>query len=124
MGDEISRSQTLFYNPQACTGSTAPHFYGLPKIHKDNIPLRPIVVAIGSPVHRLAPFLAKFVWTLTGESPTHVTKSQEFISTITDTSIDVKVAELGEPSKKTRPYYITRPGVLEFSVREPTVEVV
>ena len=30
------------------TGANAPKFYGLPKVHKDNIPLRPIVSSVGS----------------------------------------------------------------------------
>ncbi|XP_046409073.1 uncharacterized protein LOC124173954 [Ischnura elegans] len=35
-----------------------PRLYGLPKIHKDGIPLRPIVSAIDSPTHKLAKYLA------------------------------------------------------------------
>ena len=30
------------------TGASAPKFYGLPKIHKEDVPLRPIVSSIGS----------------------------------------------------------------------------
>ena len=34
--------------------SYPPQMYGLPKRHKENIPMRPIVAAIGSPTHELA----------------------------------------------------------------------
>ena len=34
--------------------SNPPQIYGLPKIHKENTPLRPIVAAISSPTYRLA----------------------------------------------------------------------
>uniref|UniRef100_H3AG43 Uncharacterized protein n=1 Tax=Latimeria chalumnae TaxID=7897 RepID=H3AG43_LATCH len=34
-----------------------PHFHGLPKIHKERNPLRPIVSNIGSPIYALAKYL-------------------------------------------------------------------
>lgn len=39
------------------TDTTLPMFYGLPKIHKTNAPLRPIVSCINSPNHSLAKIL-------------------------------------------------------------------
>ena len=36
-----------------------PRIYGLPKIHKIGVPLRPIVNTIGSPTYLLVKFLAK-----------------------------------------------------------------
>ena len=36
------------YRKMYPTGASPPKFYGLPKIHKKNIPLRPIVSSIGS----------------------------------------------------------------------------
>ena len=36
-----------------------PRIYGLPKIHKPGIPLRPIVNIIGSPLYDLGKYLAK-----------------------------------------------------------------
>ena len=38
-------------------GTNIPRLYGLPKIHKDNIPLRPILSMVKSPTHALAKFL-------------------------------------------------------------------
>jgi hypothetical protein len=36
-----------------------PRLYGLPKIHKEECPLRPIVSTMGSPTYNLAKYLAK-----------------------------------------------------------------
>ena len=40
------------------TGSQRPQMYGLPKIHKPNVPLRPILSMIGSAQHELAKWLS------------------------------------------------------------------
>ncbi|UYV74386.1 hypothetical protein LAZ67_11003346 [Cordylochernes scorpioides] len=40
---------------------TLPNFYGLPKIHKPNIPLRPIVSYAGSPLYPLTKFLSSVI---------------------------------------------------------------
>ena len=40
------------------TGSQRPRMYGLPKIHKQDVPCRPILSMIGSAQHELAKFLA------------------------------------------------------------------
>ena len=39
-------------------GAIIPRLYGLPKIHKEGCPMRPILSMVGSPQHRLAKFLA------------------------------------------------------------------
>ena len=39
------------------SGSTPARMYGLPKIHKDNVPLRPIISSIGTYNYSLAKFL-------------------------------------------------------------------
>ena len=39
-------------------GDVIPKLYGLPKIHKHNMPLRPILAMVGSPTHGLAKWLA------------------------------------------------------------------
>ncbi|KAJ4426524.1 hypothetical protein ANN_27338 [Periplaneta americana] len=43
------------------SGSIPPRLYGLPKIHKPEVPLRPIVDAIGSPMYRLARYLTNLL---------------------------------------------------------------
>ena len=53
----------LHYNCLLPTGnsSPAPRFYGLPKIHKANCPMRPIVSACGTATYQLAKFLTKIL---------------------------------------------------------------
>ena len=46
--------------------TSVPRIYGLPKIHKDGVPIRPIVNTIGSPTYYLAKFLAKKLRSLVG----------------------------------------------------------
>ena len=43
------------------TGSTIPRLYGLPKIHKDNVPIRPILSMSGSAFHSTARWLVKLL---------------------------------------------------------------
>lgn len=38
--------------------SVAPKFYGLPKIHKDNTPMRPVTSFCGSPTYNLSKFIS------------------------------------------------------------------
>ena len=47
------------------TGSVPSQLYGLPKLHKDNIPLRPIISQIGSYTYELAKFLVPILAPLT-----------------------------------------------------------
>ena len=56
-----------------------PRLYGLPKIHKDQTPLRPIVSAIGSPTYELAKYLASLLKPHIGRTDTYVKDSTHFI---------------------------------------------
>ena len=47
-----------------------PPFYGLPKIHKLDTPLRPILSSCGSVTYEVAKGLAKILKPLVGKSPT------------------------------------------------------
>lgn len=51
--------------PKNCVTS---QIYGLPKVHKDNVPLRPIVNTIGSPPYKLAKYNAKKLRILVGHN--------------------------------------------------------
>nr|XP_012143822.1 PREDICTED: uncharacterized protein LOC105662853 [Megachile rotundata] len=64
--------------------SNAPRLYGLLKIHKPNIPLRPIVSTIGSPTYTLSKYLTSVLKPLTGNTPSSITNSFHFISKIQD----------------------------------------
>ena len=56
------------------------YFYGSPKIHKENVPLRPIIATCGSPQSDLAKWLATKLSPLLGKiSNAHLLHSYEFI---------------------------------------------
>ena len=56
-----------------------PKFYGLPKIHKPDTPLRPIVSSCGSVTYGVAKELAKILEPLVGKSPHHINSTQDFV---------------------------------------------
>ena len=68
------------YHKLLATGNTspAPRFYGLPKIHKANCPMQPIVSACGTATYQLAKFLTKILQKYTGITPTFVKDSKGF----------------------------------------------
>ena len=68
------------YNKLLPTGNTspAPRFYGLPKIHKANCPMRPIVSACGTATYQLAKFLTKILQKYTGITHSFVKDSKGF----------------------------------------------
>jgi hypothetical protein len=61
------------------SGSRPQRLYGLPKIHKEGVPLRPIVSNIGAPTYQLSKYLAGLLNQLTGNSAHHVKNSFQFI---------------------------------------------
>ena len=61
------------------TGCVPPKFYGLPKIHKPDTPLRPIVSSCGSVTYGVAKELAKILKPLVGQSPHHINSTQDFV---------------------------------------------
>ena len=71
------------------TGASSPKLYGLPKIHKKNIPLRPIASSRGSVTYGVAKELARILKPLTGNTIHPVNNSMEF-------SDDIKMIKLEE----------------------------
>ena len=61
------------------TGGVSPKFYGLPKIHKPGIPLRPIVSSTGTVTYSTAKELAKILKPLVGMATHHVHNTREFV---------------------------------------------
>ena len=59
-----------------------PRFYGLPKLHKQNMPFRPIVSSIGSSTYECAKYLAKILSPLVRKNAHHVNNSKDFASEI------------------------------------------
>ena len=70
----------LYYNKFLPMGnsSPAPRFYGLPKIHKANCPIYPIVSACGTVTYQLAKFLTRILQWYTGITPSFVKDSKSF----------------------------------------------
>ncbi|XP_062700032.1 uncharacterized protein LOC134284782, partial [Aedes albopictus] len=60
-----------------------PRIYGLPKIHKENRPLRPVVSTIGSATYNIAKFLANIIENIVGKEVSHVRNSFEFANEVT-----------------------------------------
>ena len=64
------------------TGAVAPKFYGLPKIHKRDIPLRPIVSSRGSISYEVSKELARILRSLVGKSPHHIKNTGDFVQQV------------------------------------------
>ncbi|XP_060531998.1 uncharacterized protein LOC132705430 [Cylas formicarius] len=58
--------------------SRCPKFYGLPKIHKDGVPLRPIVSAFNSPLCKLEKHLASALQPIVEKADSYVKNSEHF----------------------------------------------
>ena len=56
--------------------------YGLPKIHKLDTPLRPIVSSCGSVTYGVAKAFAKILKPLVGKSPHHINSTQDFVEQV------------------------------------------
>jgi hypothetical protein len=65
------------------TGTVIPRMYGLPKVHKPGVPLRPILDMHNSPYHQLAKWLVSLLEPLRKEISTHSVKdSFDFVNHI------------------------------------------
>ena len=64
-----------------------PRIYGLPKIHKVDVPLRPIVLCVNTFAYDLSAYLANILSPLTGKSEYTVTNSAHFVSTVSNETI-------------------------------------
>ena len=63
-------------------GLCPPKFYALPRIHKPDTPLRPIVSSCGSVTYGVAKELAKILKPLVGKSPHHINSTQDFVEQV------------------------------------------
>jgi len=71
-----------------------PRIYGLPKIHKNGIPLRPIANTIGSPTYQLVKFLAKTLKPLVGHTFSYIKDSSHFVNGIKNIHMNEKDFQL------------------------------
>ena len=69
------------------TSDQPPKFYGLPKIHKPDLPLRPIVSGNGSVTEPCAKHLAKILNAVKGKNPHAIKNSQDFVEKIKDLEV-------------------------------------
>ena len=67
------------YESMYPTGCVPPEFYGLPKIHKPDTPLQPIVSSCGSVTYCVAKELSKILKPLVARSPHHINSTQDFV---------------------------------------------
>ena len=69
-----------YYNKLLPRGNSSPtpRFHGLPKIHKANCPMWPIVSACGTATYHLAKFLTKILQKYTGMKPSFVKDSKGY----------------------------------------------
>ena len=81
-----SMSDSL-YNWLRSSAGKIPLLYGLPKVHKPEVPLQPIVSFISSPTYNLSKHLVTIHSPLVGRSPSHVRNSFEFASFIAGQSL-------------------------------------
>ena len=69
------------------TGAGSPKFYGLPKIHKSGIPLRPIISSIGTVTYNTAKELARILKPLVGLPNHHVHNTMDFVEQIKEVKL-------------------------------------
>ena len=72
----LSRGQYLRLYP---SDPSPPLFYGLPKVHKQGVPLRPIVSTIGSATYEVSKHLAGILAPLVGNTEFTVKDSKDFV---------------------------------------------
>ena len=76
----------LTYKSLYCSGTSLGTMYGLPKIHKENAPLRPILAAYNSPSYRIAKFLVPLLKPLTTNHYT-IKNSYDFQKSISNITL-------------------------------------
>ena len=65
-----------------------PKFYGLPKIHKLDTPLRPVLSSCGSVTYGVAKELTKILKLLVDKSPHHINSTHDFVEQVKQLSLE------------------------------------
>lgn len=65
-----------------------PRIYGLPKIHKQGRPLRPVVSTIGTTTYRLAQYLSSILGKIVGKTEAHVVNSFTFATEVSGVQVN------------------------------------
>ena len=79
--DRLSLEQ---YRKLYPTVSDVPKFYGLPKVHKKEVPLRPIVASRGSIMYETARFVADILSPLVGHTDHHIHNSADLVEKLSN----------------------------------------
>lgn len=88
---EILGTSSVFYTRFYARLSRLPYMYGLPKVHKTGVPLRPIVSTIGSCTYGLAKWLAKGLSGYLGTiSSSYIKNSEDFVSRVKNVDLTGK----------------------------------
>lgn len=80
--DDATRKMLTSYT------SIPPKMYGVPKIHKEDMPMRPIVSTRGSPTYQLSKFLANIINRALRSDKYNVNNSRHFKDRVSDISIE------------------------------------
>ena len=83
----ISQTEYTQLTPHG-SSSQAARFYGLPKIHKNNMPMHPIVSACGTTTYNTAKFITKILQNYCGKTSSYIKDSTDFIRKIKLLSIN------------------------------------
>ena len=75
------------YKKMYPTGAGAPKFYGLPKIHKQDTPLRPIVSSTGTVSYNTSKELARILKPSVGKSQHHLQNTKDFIQQLKEVKL-------------------------------------
>jgi len=79
---------TYTYRKLLTTDGILPRVYGLPKIHKPNVPFRIIVSAINSPFYELSIFLHNIIKNSIPKSSSFIKNSYHLVHKLNDTKVD------------------------------------
>ena len=69
-------------------GTRPPLFYGSAKIHKDGVPLRPIVSTIGSSTYKIAKRLNTILQPYAQQANSYVKNTTDFLEKLEDVTIE------------------------------------
>ncbi|XP_077548066.1 uncharacterized protein LOC144160762 [Haemaphysalis longicornis] len=84
----VPPQQKHLYYRLLCINGSAPAIYGLLKVHKPGVPLRPTVDFTRSPLHRLSGYLHHALAPLARKKASHIANSSAFVEKVRDISLD------------------------------------
>ena len=76
-----------FYNSLHASACPLPRFYGLAKIHKKDVPVRPVISAVGTALYAASKYLASVLKPLVGRNGYAVANSKTFVREIAEIEV-------------------------------------